>query len=147
MLTASFLYSGYSDYFQGHSCTDNDERSEHLLYAYYGRGTTLRDIVDQLVDDSYGDLEGEVTDSDVRAAIMAGVLNDEGRTDYESGALAECSKDFADANRLLECPECGHQLHIADDDECAVCGYEFNDDDYEDYDESPVFIVLLDYER
>ena len=126
MLTASFLYSGYSDYFQGHGCKD----SEYLLYAYYGRNTSLRDSIEQLVDDSWSGPAGEelpedVTMDDVREALGE-MLSEQGREDYVSGALAECSKDFADANRLTECPECNSgDLDI---DKCLDCGYEFKDD-------------------
>lgn len=143
MLTASYLYSGYSDYFSGHGCDHNDEHSEHLLYAYYGRHTTLRDIIDQLVDDGWSGLAGEelpeeVTDSDVREALL-NMLSDEGRVDYEYNVLAECS---ANMDRLTECPDCKVELdgdtHY---DCCPECGEWF------DQDESPVFIVLLDYEK
>lgn len=138
MLTASYLYAGYADYHQGHACADNDEHSEYLLYAYYGRHTTLRDIVDQLVDDSWSGSAGEelpedVTTSDVRKAL----LDEFGREDYDSGELAKCS---ADMDRLTECPECNAELDGDEDyDCCPECGEWF------DQDESPVFIVVLDY--
>ncbi len=144
MLTANYLYAGYSDYFSGHGCDDN----EYLLYAYYGRDTSLRDIIEELVEDSWSgpageELPNEVTTDDVREALGE-MLSNQGREDYVSGALAECSRDFADANRLTECPECySDDLGI---DKCFDCDYAFEDDDYEDYCESPVFIVLLEYE-
>jgi len=141
MLTAHYLYAGYSDYFSGHGCADDDEHSEHLLYACYGHHTTLRDLVDQLVEDSWSScaaetLPEEVTDRDVRAALLD-MLSDEGRADYESGALAECA---ANMDRLTECPDCDAELDGDEDyDCCPKCGEWF------DQDESPVFIVLLDY--
>lgn len=142
MLIASFLYSGYSDYFSGYDCIDNDEYSEYLLYAYYGRSTTLRDIIDQLIDDSWmgptsEELPEEIITNDVRVALLA-MLSDEGRADYESGAIAECS---ADMNRVTECPKCDVKLPDRDWDKCPNCGEWF------DQGESSIFIVLLHYEK
>ena len=116
MLSASFVYAGYSDYFGGYSETDCEEYSEHLLYAYYGRNTSLRDIVDQLVEDSWNGPAGEslpddVTGVDVHKALFDTMLNSRGRAYYESGAIAECSAAW--------------------------------DDDYE----SPIFVVVLRYEK
>lgn len=142
MLTAQYLYSGYSDYFNGFGCADDEERIESLVYASYGRHTTLRDIIDQLVDDSWtgpscDELPEEVTDNDVREAILTGMLNDTGREDYESGALAECASNM---DRLTECPDCKAELDgDFDYDCCPECNVWF------DQDESPVFIVLLTY--
>ncbi len=138
MLIASFLYSGYSDYFSGYGCI---EGREHLLYAYYGRHTTLHDIIDELVEDSYTGPASEelsdISDDDVRKALL-GMLNDEGRAAYESGALAECA---ADMDRLTECPECEAELDDVEYDCCPECDKWFHDD------ESPVFIIVLDYEK
>jgi len=140
MLTASFLYAGFSDYYQGHGCADNDEHSEYLLYAHYGCGTKLRGIIDDLVDDSWSgsageELPEEVTVHDVRAALLD-MLSDSGRADYESGAIAECA---ADMERLINCPKCDTELGEDDYVDCPECGHYL--DDYE----SPVFIVVLDY--
>lgn len=120
-VSAQYLYAGYADYFGGHGCADDAGHSEHLLYAYYGGETTLRDIIDQLVEDSYNGsasdtLPDDLSDDAVRTDLLD-MLSDEGRADYESGALAECSAEFA-ANTDL--------------------------DGDEDYDDSPVYIVLLD---
>jgi len=125
MLSASYLYAGYSDYFGGHGETDNDEYSEHLLYAFYGKDTSLRDIIDELVEDSWNGPAGEslpedVTQDDVRKALLESMLNSRGRADYESGAIAECSAAW-----------------MADTDD---------DDDEDDY-ESPIFVVVLRYEK
>ena len=125
MLSASFVYADYSDYFSGYSETDCEEYSEHLLYAYYGRNTSLRDIVDQLVEDSWNgpaseSLPEDVTEDDVRRALLDTMLNSRGRADYESGAIAECSAEW---------------MADTDDDDCM--------DDYE----SPIFVVVLKYEK
>ncbi len=139
MLSASFLYAGYSDYFCGHGC----EESEYLLYAYYGRRTTLRDIIDELVDDSQINCElvtidNDDFDSDVREALL-NMLTDAGRADYANEALSECA---AVIDPLIECPECAVELDSNEDyDCCPECGACL------DNDESPVFIVLLTYEK
>jgi len=130
MLSARYEYSGYSVYWGGHRETDNDEYSEHLLYAYYGKDTTLASIIDQLVEDSYSGpgcemLPEDVTEDDVRAALLE-MLSDEGRADYASGAIAECSSYWMEANDI----ESGSE-----------------DDEDDDYCESPIFIVVLTYEK
>jgi len=150
MLSASFVYSGYSDYWGGYGETDCEEYSEHLLYASYGRDTSLRDIVDQLVEDSWTGpasetLPEDVTEDDVRRALLDGMLNDQGRADYNNGAIAECSATWGDCNAFDECPECGVS-GCGGDDECANCGYVFEDEDYGDY-ESPIFVAVLRYEK
>jgi hypothetical protein len=131
MLTASFLYAGYSDYFSGHGCADDAEHSEHLLYAFYGKDTTLHDIINQLVEDSWSGpasetLPEEVTTNDVRSALLD-MLSSVGLADYVSCALAECAADLVSA-----CDD--------DDDD------DDNEDDEDDC-ESPIFIVKLDYEK
>jgi hypothetical protein len=140
-LTASYVYSGLGDYFGGHGCADDEEHKEFLLYAFYGRKTSLADIVDDLVDDSWGgsaseDLPADVTEDDIRDAIMTDMLNDRGRADVAEGAVAECSEGWgADA----ECA-CGASLTDVDDgDQCPVC------DCWNDFDESPIFVVVLEY--
>ncbi len=140
-LTASFVYAGYSDYWGGHGDTICEDYSEHLLYAFYGRDTSLKDIIEQLVEDSWTGpasetLSEEVTEDDVRKALLD-MLTKEGRANYGSGAVAECSAAWTDENTLEECPECGH---VSDSEECPECGHVF-DDDY-DY-ESPIFVAVL----
>ncbi len=149
MLTASYLYAGYSDYFQGFGEKDCEEYSEHLLYAYYGRNTTLRDIIYQLVEDSYvgpasETLPNGVTSDDVRAALLGTMLNDDGRADYLSNAIAECSAAWMDSNDTEECPDCGDPLPDDESGECDNCGHVFN---YDEDCESPIFIVVLRYEK
>lgn len=95
-VTASYLYSGMSDYFDGHGCDDN----QALLYAYYGRDTTLHNIVDEWVHDSWLGAAGEVipvevTSDDVRAALLD-MLSDVGRADYENGTLSEQAEEYCE---------------------------------------------------
>jgi hypothetical protein len=150
MLSASYLYAGYSDYFGGHGETDCEEYSEHLLYAFYGRDTSLHDIIDQLVEDSYNGPAGEtlpedVTQDDVRAALLD-MLTDEGRADFLCGAVAECSAAWTAANPLEDCP-CGNYTPDGEgDEECPECGNVFDNDNYDDF-ESPIFVVVLRYEK
>jgi hypothetical protein len=141
MLKAQYLYAGYSDYFGGYGCDDDEYHSEHLLYAFYGRGTTLRDIIDQLVEDSWNGPAGETlpedtSQDDVRTALLC-MLNCAGRSDYDSGALAACA---AGIEAPYDCPDCGTEL-VGDvgQEECPDCG-EYNDDE-----ESPIFVVVLEY--
>lgn len=143
ILTARYEYSGFSDYWGGHGCANDDDHKEFLISTHYGRNTSLADIIDGLVEDSWSgssseDLLEEIDDSDVRDVLLGEMLNDKGRADYSDGTIAECSADYgADA----ECSNCGDSLtNIADGDPCPHC---YNGDDYS---ESPIFIVVLDYE-
>ena len=141
-LSARYEYAGFSDYWCGHACADDDDHKEFLLSTFYGRKTSLADIIDGLVEDSWTgptgeDLPEDVTDSDVRAALME-MLNDKGRADCADGAIAECSADYGAES---ECNDCEASMaDVADDDPCPVC------DNWNDCGESPVFIVVLDYE-
>ena len=169
-LTASYVYSGMGDYFSGRGCADDDDRKEFLLYAFYGRKTSLADIVDELVCDTWNgsaseELPEDVTDSDVRDAIMTDMLNGHGRADVASGAIAECSADYDDANNLDVCRDCGASLGDEHKDDCSfVAGQresgdwdddeamevidedcDDDDDDDDDCGESPIFVIVLEY--
>lgn len=169
ILTASYVYSGYGDYFGGHGCADDEDRKEFLLYAFYGRKTSLADIVDDLVSDCYvgpvgEDLPDDITEDDVRDAIMTDMLNDRGRADVVAGAIAECSADYADANNLNVCRDCGAELGDEHKDDCSyvaewresgewtedespeVIEEDCKSDDDDDCGESPIFVVILKYE-
>lgn len=91
-LMARFLFSGSIGFFDGHTCASDEDHSEYLLYANFDGESSLRDIVDQLVDDDET-LPEDITDSDVRAALLD-MLTVDGRADYESGELAVCAVDF-----------------------------------------------------
>jgi len=143
ILTAQYEYAGSSSYWSGRGCADDEDHKEFLLSTFYGRKTDLSDIIDGLVEDSWNgsaadELPEEVSDSDVRDVLLEEMLNDKGRDDYSNGIIAECSADYgADA----ECFGCGASLTDVDDgDPCPVC------DDWNDCCESPIFIVVLDYE-
>jgi len=120
-LSASYLYAGHADGFGGHGCDENEDHTEVLLYAYYGRETTLRDIIDELVSDACNGcasetLPDDVTEDAVRTALLD-MLSDAGLSAYEHGELAAEAADLA---------------------------AEWDSDDEDDYYESPVYIVLLD---
>lgn len=120
-LTATFLYSGFPDYWRGDSDRWDDDKG--CLFSYYDHRTTLKDLIDGWVDDfcAGGDcdsMDEDITDSDVRAALLD-MLTDEGRRDYDSGAVAECAKEFGECNDYSK------------------------DDDLEDCDEYPFAVVLL----
>jgi hypothetical protein len=121
-LTVSHEYSGLSDYWGGNGRRwDNDAG---CAFAFYGAGTTLKDCVDQWVDDVWngGDFEHngegrdaweEVTSDDVRAAILDS-LTEQGRADYDSGAIAECAAEYAAINDLWEQLESDGELDEGD---------------------------------
>lgn len=120
-LTARYIYSGMGDYWGGDG--DRWDDNKGCLFAYYGKDTTLHDLIDQLVDDfnSGGDCETmpeDITDCDVRAALLE-MLTDQGRDDYMNDVVAGCAEDYADANDDEE------------DDDCS---------------ESPIFVVLMECE-
>lgn len=101
-IKATFIYSGMADYWQGNGDRWNDNAG--CLFASYGPDTTLRDMIDDWVDDFMGGgdcdtLPDNVMDSDIRAALLA-MLSDQGRIVYESGALSEQAIEFAHANDL-----------------------------------------------
>jgi hypothetical protein len=77
---ATFLYSGMIDYWGGDG--DRWDDNAGCLFAHYGPASTLRDIIDDLVNDfiAGGDcdtLPEEVTDSDIRKALIE-MLSDQG---------------------------------------------------------------------
>jgi len=119
MLTATFEYHGFADYWSGNGRRWDDNAG--CLFAYYGPHTTVRDIINGLVCDfeNGGDCESfpaDISSEDVRSALLA-TLTDEGRKDYESEALCEYAAEYADVNGT----------------------------DEGEMDESPVVIVLLQY--
>ena len=154
IVTASYLYSGLPDYFGGHGCTQGREA---LLYARYGRDTTLKDLIDEAVDDFYNGPAGEefheeITDGDVRAALLE-MLNARGRADYASGAVCEFAESYADANGPLTCADCDVVVGCQHAEGCEFYDSDGGDDntvleeDCEDYDgccDSPVVIFLLE---
>jgi len=141
-VSASYLYSGMSDFFSGYGCNDN----QSLLYAFYGPRTTLRDIVDQLVSETWSgpaseDVPEDLSNDEVRAAILD-CLTEQGRADYASGAISEFAEKYAAANDLdgeeedddcmdspvviflLEweaCADCGAFTELNEDEVCAEC--------------------------
>jgi hypothetical protein len=121
---ATFLYSGMIDYWGGDG--DRWDDNAGCLFAHYGPASTLRDIIDDLVNDfiAGGDcdtLPEEVTDVDIRKALIE-MLSDQGKEDYKIGALSEFAKEFAEVNGLKP----GHPI-----------------DDLDDFGEVPVVIVLI----
>lgn len=109
MATLSVMheYFGLVDYWSGTGRRWDDNAG--CLFAYYNADTTLRDCVNQWVDDynSGGDCDSfpeDITSDDILAAILDS-LTDEGRDDYHSGALAECAVEYAKANGK-SCPYC-----------------------------------------
>jgi hypothetical protein len=117
-------HSGYSDYWGG---LGGRGQGKGCAFAYYGPETSLRDIVDQWVEETwtndhdFEDLPESVTQDEVRDCIVS-ALTQQGRDDYEAGELCEWSLDWRDANDWSPGD---------DDDDCM---------------ESPVVILVLEWE-
>ncbi len=101
-VSAQFIYSGLPDYWPGDG--DRWDDNKGCLFASYGRATTLRELVDELVSDysSGGDTDGKsafdhVSAEDVRAAILDS-LTDQGRADYANDVICEFATAYAEAN-------------------------------------------------
>lgn len=127
-ITVNHEFAGWGDYWHGNGRRWDDNAG--CLFACYGRNTTLRDCVDQWVDEYWqgGDCDSfheDITAEDIREAILTTLLNERGRADYESGALCEFAEKFDD---YIEC---------VDSD---------GEEDLEDLMEAPVWIILVEYE-
>ena len=152
-VTANYLYSGMGDYFGGFGCDDN----QALLWAFYGRETTLRDIIDQWVEDTWNgaaaeDIPEDVTQDDVRAALLD-MLTASGRADYDSDAISGVAADYAACADPLCCMECEAPVGEVHCDDCAYrsdcpgCD-EVAEEDCEDVcEESPVTVVVIEWEE
>jgi hypothetical protein len=139
---ATYEFSGMGDYWSGNG--RRWDKDAGCLFAFYGPRTTLREIVDSLVEDYWGggdcdEFPEDVTSEMIREAIMTDMLNDLGRADVASGALAECAEDFAGANDLHgdededDCMESPIFVALIEIDVCPDCGAYVEDaDEYDD---------------
>lgn len=145
-ITATFEYSGHADYWGGNG--RRWDRNAGCAFAFYGRDTTLRDIIDQWVQDTWtndADLPDCISDDDIREAIL-NMLTDAGRNDYETGALYDGAQELIDYGDPLECKECGEQLGCDHSDDCEFSGSEVVEDDCDGLEESPIAVVLIEWE-
>ncbi len=143
-ITVTHEYTGLPDFWGGNGRRWDDNAG--CLFASYGAGTTLKECVDEWCNDYWmgGDCDSfpeDVTQDDVRAAILDS-LTEQGRKDYESGAVAECAEEYAAHNDVDEddeldgcydfpfwvilveitaCSECGACDDHYVDDLCNVC--------------------------
>lgn len=104
MLRVSHEFSGFGDYWGGNGRRGDNDAG--CLFAFYGPETTLRDCVDQWVDDFFngGDCDTiDATSEEVRAAILE-AFNAQGRKDYESGALCDPANGLEDFDEDGESP-------------------------------------------
>lgn len=115
-VTAQFLYHGLPDYWRGDGNRWDDNKA--CIFASYGRKTTLRELVDALVDDyrNGGDTDGkkafeDIAAVDVRIAILKS-LSDQGRADYINLAVcafaieyAACNPDTTDEDDNYDSPQ------------------------------------------
>jgi len=147
-LSAQFIYNGMPDYWGGDG--DRWDDNKGCLFAYYGRNTTIRDMIDEWTNDfmNGGDCDTfpeDVTAEDVRAALLA-MLTDEGRKDYESGVVSEFATFFDECNPLA-CSECGEKIGCEHQEGCNYRDENdpyVVDDDYEDEYDSPFAVVLIE---
>ena len=177
-LMVSHEFTGMSDYWGGNGRRWDDNAG--CLFAFYNDQTTLRDCVDQWVDEfsAGGDCDSfpaEITSEDVRAAILDS-LNSQGRADYDSGALAECAKyydvewesadnhddvDVGDEVKIDDADAYGKIVKVTHYEDGSVRSilvdvdgkyYRRNPEDVyyrednDDYCESPVWIILVEFE-
>ena len=157
-LTVTHEYVGNGDYWSGNGRRWDDDAG--CLFAFYGAGTTLKDCVEEWVNDfnAGGDcdsLPDDITSDDVHAAILES-LTEEGRADYESDAIANCAVDLAESmgiNCCAECCECIGDRHAGDcgkrdveaeyviDEDCP------DEEDFEGYSDSPMWVILVECEN
>lgn len=133
LVTAEFLYAGLPDYWGGNGDRWDDDKG--CIFAPYGKDTLVRDIVQGAVNDfiTGGDcdtLHKDVNCGDIREALLA-CLTDEGRKDYHNGGVSEFSIDYAEANNLNCCRDCGESMGDEHEEGCELLTdyAEFGDDD------------------
>lgn len=163
-ISVSHEFVGFSDYWSGNG--RRWDNNAGCAFAFYGRDTTLRDCVDQWVDDwcMGGDFEHngdgpdpweDVSSDDIRTAILDS-LTEKGRADYDSGALAECAADYARDADPPVCRSCESSLGDKHYPGCAYAEEPYygetivEDDDCDECDdcfESPVWIILIEIEQ
>lgn len=132
-INASFVFSGFGDYFGGWGTYPGKSA---LLYAFYNHCSTLKDIFESAIEDFHTgpageDLPEDITENDIRSALLD-CLTEQGRKDYEEGALSEFAIDYASANDL----EAGVELEDI-----------FENNQILPLDESPVCIFLIECEE
>jgi hypothetical protein len=136
LVTAEFLYAGLPDYWGGNGDRWDDDKG--CLFAYYGDGTTVRDIVDGAVDDylSGGDCDTlpDIGCDTIREALLA-CLTDDGRKDYHSGAVSEFAITYAEDNGFDTCMSCGAAIGDPHYSDCAIRAEFENAPEYEGCDE------------
>ena len=125
MITVSHEFHGYSDYWGGNG--RRWDANAGCLFAFYDHSTTLKDCVDQWVDDYWqgGDCDSfpnDITQEDIREAILTTLLNDRGRADYESGALCEFAAECEQTDEDYDCLEYPVWIILVEIDTCEDCG-------------------------
>lgn len=148
LVTAEFLYSGFPDFWGGNGDRWDDDKG--CLFAGYGKGTTVRDIVQDAVNDflTGGDCDSlpeEVNCETIREALLA-CLSDAGRKDYASGVVSEFATEYAEVNGLNRCRGC--DAHVGESHK-AGCDYwlqgvvEYNDCNKDECRDSPMIVFLI----
>ena len=160
-LTISHEFRGMSDYWGGNGRRWDADAG--CVFAYYGKDTTLRDCVNQWVEDFWngGDFDNshldndpfaDVTEDDIRAAILES-MTEQGRADYESGTLCDGAADWEGDSDKWSCSVCRQSVTVESYEYaeigcpyCAECDREMERDDDAEYCESPVWILLIELE-
>ena len=149
-IRVSHEFHGHSDFWGGNGRRWDDNAG--CLFGFYGPDTSLADCVDQWIDDFCmgGDCDSfaiDISESELREAILTDLFNDRGRADYASGALCEFAADCED-NR--ECRECGASIGCEHEEDCGYFedGADVEPDHCDDDDcyELPVWIILVELE-
>ena len=163
-IVASLEYAGMSDYWGGNGRRWDTDAG--CVFAYYGKGTTLSELIDSAADDfslsgEFDDMAWDDFDSDdVRAALIES-LTDQGRRDYENDAVSELALEYAAVNDLDVCRDCGACIGTPHEADCEILAeladsgdiddnYEVDvcvtdeDCDGDEFSESPVCIFLLE---
>ena len=160
-ITAEWIYTGLPDYWSGDGERWDDANG--CLFAFYGNGSTLRDIVDNAIC-AGGDcdtLHEDVTEDDIRSAILDGCFNDAGRAAYANGVVPDFVLDWDAENNPAVCRDCGAELGYDHEEGCEILAeirdlnedpdgdYAVEDDDCDDGDDcdfcvdSPFCVFLI----
>ena len=151
-VTASFLFSGMSDYWGGDG--DRWDDNKGCLFAFYGYGTTMKDLIDQWVDDFWngGDcdtLPKEVTSEVVREALL-GMLTAQGLAEYHSDSLCEFAIECAACNGVsayISEDGCNDDDSIRERMEDDGCSEKTIEEALGEYLDSPIAIVMIECEE
>lgn len=140
-VSASFLFSGNGQFFQGHG----EQENEMLLYTSIGPHTTIREAIDGWLEDfngrgDYPETFDGIEEDEVRTGLIE-MLSPDGRKEYED-KNAGPSQDLTRyiEIEMKECPECN-----GDADGCDTCdGTGEVEDEDADYDLQAIVLITVE---